>query len=521
MMLLTPATMSKGADDFQLHPVHASPTYTRSTSASSANANPVHAKPLGDSHPSVSFQNQATPTSASITSLEEMEESDRITIEEQIRNKRMLRWARRGIILGDEHGDLRPDGVITRAEIAAIINRLVGYSSQATETPRDVSVSDWFYSDVMKLKAANVMQGSDGYFRPRDLMTREEAITTISRAFRISGQINNSAPFSDWDQINDWAKGYVSNMWEAGYLGDFGDELSPQSYITRMEAILIIDSMFEEIYAQPGTYSETIAGNVIIRAPGIKLIGAHIQGDVYIVEGVGDGYYTIDESTVIDGEIFAFSGRRNPYAYIDPEAPMVALTFDDGPSPTTPRILDTLETYGARATFFVVGQMVASYAETEQRAVRIGCELAGHTWSHTAMTSMSESTLIADTERVANAIYETVGVRPTIVRPPYGSVNSSVLSSLGSIGIPAIYWSIDPQDWSHGNASTTYSHIMDRVQDGAIVLMHDIVASTATAVEWMVPELIAKGYQLVTVSELLAYSDGGLQPGTLYYSRNG
>ena len=445
--------------------------------------------------------------------------ADYIDIVDHAGESAIKKWSEYGIIYGGKNGYFWPDGQVTRSDMAASLVQLIGYPLKPAQEPYDIGENTWVYNNMMKLIAANVIQGSDGYVRPYDPTTREEAVTAIARAFNISNSFEGDGVFADWDDISSWAKGYVKNMWSAGYLGHFGEEFIPKNKITRAEFIMIIDSMFAAYYAQPGVYTGTIDGNIIIRSPGVAFMDAQINGDVYIVEGVGDGYYSFDRNTVIEGELIVRAGVENPLAYIDPDKPMVALTFDDGPTGTTVSILNTLEAYGARATFFVVGSRIANNNDTLRRAVSLGCELGGHSWSHASLTTMGINNLIWDTDRVRNALYDAAGVWPTLVRPPNGSYNSTVVNTLGSIGVSTIYWSIDPQDWSHRNANTTYNRIMSNIKDGAIVLMHDLVPSTATAVQWLVPELIDRGYQLVTVSEMLTYSDIGLEPGKLYVSK--
>ena len=440
-------------------------------------------------------------------------------IESYIHNRIMERWVRYGIINGDAEGGYRSHDVITRAELAAIISRLIGYQSMEAPVPYDISVDDWFYNDIMRLMSADVLRGSNNLVRPHDPVTREEAIVIISRAFRISGSIVIDDTFDDWDDISGWAKEAVASMSRSGYLDLFGNTLYPEQEITRIETIMILDTIVGEYYNQAGTYCERINGNVIIRSPNVRLVNAYIDGDVYIVDGVDDGYYTIDDSTVIRGSVYIFAGKSNPYLHIDPTAPMVALTYDDGPTPTTLRILNVLEEYDARATFFVVGNRVGMYTDTLSMILDAGSEIGGHSWAHAPLTTLGVQNVITDTERVINAIYEATGYRTNIMRPPYGDYNSSILSALESLGVTAVNWSIDPQDWLHMNANTTYSRIMNTIHDGAIVLMHDIVSSSATATEWLVPELIENGYQLVTVTELLTFSDIGILPGRLYNSR--
>ena len=429
------------------------------------------------------------------------------------------KWSAYGIIDGFEDGSFRPNGHVTHSEMAALIVRLVGFSVIDTSEPYDIDTTNPYYDDVMKLLTAHVMEDFDGYVRPYAPTAREEAVTMIARAFRVPLRLAVIRIFSDWDDISDWAKKSVFTMLLAGYLDHFGKEFVPQQYISRAEVIMLIDAMFDVFLAHPGIFSGTVQGNVIIRSPGVTLRDAVITGDVYIVDGVRNGFYTIDDTTIIEGNLIAYAGRTNPFTHIDPNKPMVALTYDDGPVAATDRVLDALESHGARATFFVVGQRVSTYQDTLRRAVALGCELAGHTWSHTSMRTMSANNLIIDTERVRTTIYETTGFIPSLVRPPFGDYSSRTIDMLGSIGVSMIYWAIDPQDWSHLNANSTYNRVMSRVKDGAIVLLHDTIVSTAAATERLLPELIARGYQLVTVSELLTYSEIGIEPGRLYASQ--
>ena len=430
------------------------------------------------------------------------------------------KWAGYGLTHGSVGSLYRPDDDITRAELGAFIVHLIGYWDTNAPQPHDVSESDWFHGDIMKLIAANVIRSSNGYARPLDFATREEAVVLIARAFRISEQLESEINFIDRDGISPWAKGLVHNMQLAGYLAIFNNEFMPDKYITRAEVIMIFDSMFGAFYDKPGTYSDTVEGSLIIRSSGVVLAGAWIKGNVYVVEGLGsDGYYTIDEDTVVDWYVYVRAGRFNPFPHIDPNAPMIALTFDDGPTATTVSILDTLEAYNARATFFIVGRNIAAHQDTIRRAVGLGCELGSHTWFHKKLTSMSASELVEDAERVSDALFDVAGVRPVFVRPPDGSYSAATNSSVGSMGMATAYWSIDPKDWSHRNAETTRTRVLDAVKDGSIILLHDLVVSTGTAVQTLVPALIKRGYQLVTVSELLTYSEIGIEPGVLYFSK--
>ncbi|MEG2700193.1 MAG: polysaccharide deacetylase family protein, partial [Hungatella sp.] len=185
---------------------------------------------------------------------------------------------------------------------------------------------------------------------------------------------------------------------------------------------------------------------------------------------------------------------------VDPTRPMVALTFDDGPSSeVTNRILNSLEAHGARATFFMVGNRVPGTADTVRRMVALGSEVGNHTYDHKYLTHMGDVAIRSNVGQANTTIANICGVTPGLMRPTGGNYNSASLSTLGSMGMPAIMWSIDTLDWKHRNAQKTINTVLTQVQDGDIILMHDIYGTTADAAEVIIPELVARGYQLVTV----------------------
>ena len=184
---------------------------------------------------------------------------------------------------------------------------------------------------------------------------------------------------------------------------------------------------------------------------------------------------------------------------------MVALTFDDGPGPYTARLLNCLEENGAKATFFMVGTSVPKYASTVKRMAEMGCELGSHSYSHPQFTLLSDSQIRQECSKAADLIKAASGQKPTVFRLPYGD-GASDSRVLKAIGLPSIYWSVDPRDWANtGNPQHTVNAVLGTVKDGDIVLMHDIHASSVTAAETIIPALIRRGYQLVTVSQLADY----------------
>lgn len=199
-----------------------------------------------------------------------------------------------------------------------------------------------------------------------------------------------------------------------------------------------------------------------------------------------------------------------------PTGPMVALTFDDGPNgKTTRRIVDTLEKNGGKATFFMVGSRISGDPDTVKRVYESGSEIASHTYDHVDLSRLSAAGIASQNERVNQLLRGIVPVTPSLLRPPYGTENAFVRQNAG---MPLILWSVDTQDWKYRNASRTVQTVLGSVKDGDIVLMHDLQTSTADACEILIPELRKRGYQLVTVSELLESRGITPQAGGVYRS---
>ena len=192
---------------------------------------------------------------------------------------------------------------------------------------------------------------------------------------------------------------------------------------------------------------------------------------------------------------------------VDPKKPMIALTFDDGPgyNKSSDKILDVLEKYNARATFFMVGQNAKDHPSNLKRKVKLGCELGNHTWNH---NHYGKNVTATDIKKCSNAIYKACGQYPTAFRSPGGATTAAIRKECKAENMPLYYWSLDTQDWKHRNADHVYKAVMKNVKDGDIILMHEIYDSTADAVAKMVPALIKEGYQLVTCEELVLAKTG-------------
>ena len=216
-----------------------------------------------------------------------------------------------------------------------------------------------------------------------------------------------------------------------------------------------------------------------------------------------------------DKEESAEPQAENPYG-IDPAKPMVALTFDDGPSQHTWNIVSTLQSYKARATFFIIGNQVATHEAAIDYILANHNEIASHSFGHKNLTKLSDVEVVNQIRPVDAALLEQHDYIPVMYRVPYGSRDERVLEILKQEGKPVIGWSVDPYDWKVKDKDTIVNHVLNSVKDGDIVLMHDIYEPTAQAVAELVPALQEKGYQIVTVSELFQFRGVTPEAGVYY-----
>jgi len=194
--------------------------------------------------------------------------------------------------------------------------------------------------------------------------------------------------------------------------------------------------------------------------------------------------------------------KEEPKRVVDPNKPMVALTFDDGPHPkNTPPIIETLKQYNSVATFFEVGYMLKNYSYVSLSAKEIGCEIGSHTYNHINLKKASKQERINELKKMDELYFNIFNEYPKLLRPPYGAYTND-LTNITEQAL--ILWSIDTNDWQSRNKKKIIKHIKEQGNlDGQVILMHSIYESTAEAVKELVPWLIEEGYQLVTITELI------------------
>ena len=194
---------------------------------------------------------------------------------------------------------------------------------------------------------------------------------------------------------------------------------------------------------------------------------------------------------------------------------VVALTFDDGPNPTTTnQALDTLSKYGIKATFFVLGKNVSGNEEILKRMKADGHVIGNHSWSHPVLSKLSldeAKKQITDTE---DALAKVLGSSSKLMRPPYGAITDDIRNSLN---LSFIMWDVDSLDWKSKNETAILTEIQREVKNGSIILMHDIHVETVNALPKVIDYLKEQGYEFVTVPEML---HSRLKSHELFYDRN-
>ena len=161
----------------------------------------------------------------------------------------------------------------------------------------------------------------------------------------------------------------------------------------------------------------------------------------------------------------------------------------------------------------MVGKEIESFPDEVKRMEKLGCELGNHTYSHTDLTTLSSEEISNEIGTVDKLLYDLAGHGATVVRPPYGSINDNVRSTVGT---PMMLWSVDTLDWETEDVQKIVDTVMSSAEDGAVILMHDIFKTSVDAAEIIIPKLIKEGYDLVTVHELAEKKGITMEPGTAY-----
>ncbi len=342
------------------------------------------------------------------------------------------------------------------------------------------------------------------------------------------------------DIANSYNVYYRVHMQDIGWLGwvSNGASAGSDGFAARLEAIQVVIVPKGQTPAADlgGITPVTSYGSFSASSPNQLIECGHFNGwtsigcnTYYISNGkFANGLTTIGgakylfrnnllvkgDKVIIDNVLYCMNANGSVYRTVDGSRPMVALTFDDGPTRYTGEILDTLEKYNSVATFFVIGSCAAGRKSDLQREYAMGCQIGNHTYNHPTLTRLSQDQIRSELSRTDDVIEAAVGTRSTIMRPPGGSFNQNVRDVAGKA---IIIWDVDTRDWENHDAQKIINNVLNNTRNGSIVLMHDRLGCTAQAVRTIVPTLISRGYQLVTVDELAMFR-GGLTNGKAYYS---
>lgn len=202
---------------------------------------------------------------------------------------------------------------------------------------------------------------------------------------------------------------------------------------------------------------------------------------------------------------------------IDKSKKMIALTFDDGPNYNTSKVIDVLNKYDIKATFFVLGSRATNNKDILKKMADSGMEIGNHTYNHLLLTKYDENKIRSEIEDTSEVIYSATKKRPKLLRPSYGSVNNKIKKVAN---MPIIIWDIDTLDWKYHNSKRITSRVVNKVRDGDIILMHDIYSASLNALSNIISILQDNGYEFVTIDELFYYKGISLENGKVYgYAR--
>jgi peptidoglycan/xylan/chitin deacetylase (PgdA/CDA1 family) len=206
---------------------------------------------------------------------------------------------------------------------------------------------------------------------------------------------------------------------------------------------------------------------------------------------------------------------RTVYTTCRVPGPFVALTFDDGPDPEdTPRLLNILKARDVKATFFVIGRNARAFPKIVERTHAEGHELANHSMTHPTLSKLGDAAVARELNGCSNAIADALGGhRPQVFRPPYGAFTARQKEwAHREFGLPSILWSVDPLDWKIRNSAHVSGALIRGASNGGILLAHDIHPTTVAAMPTVVDTLLGRGYQFVTMGQLINMENGAGAP---------
>ncbi len=243
-----------------------------------------------------------------------------------------------------------------------------------------------------------------------------------------------------------------------------------------------------------------------------------IRSFIFSLVAIVSSYAVVDAQ---DSALAATSPAPNPpssekitFTKVNVDGPYIAMTFDDGPHATnTPKLLDMAAKRHIKLTFFVIGQCVEQNPAVLRREVAEGHEIGNHTWSHPNLAKLSDDGVRTQLQETEDIIAKTVGIKPKLMRPPYGELTKRQRQWVNhDFGYKIILWDVDPVDWKRPGSNVVAQRIIAGARPGSIILSHDIHPGTIAAMPQVFDTLLAKGFKFVTVSELISLAQTSSQP---------
>ena len=343
--------------------------------------------------------------------------------------------------------------------------------------------------------------------QPQQNSVRHDGINKYGQESHEQGRINSAAPSYEYEKRTPRPR-------------TLNRQIQILSIISVLLLILVLILGYFTFFSGKKSSKAAVTTTAATTALATVLQG----GSVTVTPGASDNALTPTAAPISTTPAAAVDTDPNSLTNLPPskEHPVIALTFDDGPSnKLTPKLLSVLEEKGVHVTFFMLGQMVLDADPAIlKRMVADGDELGNHSYDHSIYTGLTEDEIRAELTKTNDAIFGAAGVYPTIMRPPTGGCNDTVLALSKELNMPVVNWSYEscPEDWlkAHQDPAFISKYVIDNAANGHIVLLHDIHSTTVDSIAAMIDGLTAKGYRFATVSELLAAQPDGKKTGVLY-----
>lgn len=400
---------------------------------------------------------------------------------------------------GNEEAYLEEDNDYKVKDLLEDLNRGIGYEIQCESD----GTSEGIFDISVNLKSEMTTPMYTGWFGKVSIVIEDGSLLVKNR-------------IGEWDgnKFKRWNEGYVQNEFVT-YKGDTYYFDKKGEKVTGWKNIKGIKHHFKEDGVMSKGWLKEKDATYYFDKDGELYTGwLSLDGDEYYFEKDGK-MVTGKQEIGIAKCVFGKDGKlKSKEGGVDPTKPMVALTFDDGPGPRTMELLEALEKHNARATFFMLGKKAEIYPEAVKKMAEIHCELGNHSYDHPDLSACTVKEIKKQINSTNQAIEKaTGGQEVTVMRPPYGAIDKDVKNS---VDMPMILWSIDTLDWKTRNVKKTINTVMKEVEDGDIILLHDIHDETIDASIKLIPKLIKEGYQLVTVSEMAEAKGIRMEDGEKY-----